>query len=86
MTDLMLFKPHTLRVNVASKAKIHLVPRLRIAGSSVTSLWRREAALKKSVKYINIISCFVTTIKLPHTLQIYSTVFMKKCMQLHLSR
>jgi len=55
---------------------------LRIAGSSMTSLWRREAASKKSVKDITRISCFVTTI----TLQIYSTVFLKKCMRLHFSR
>jgi len=48
---------------------------LRIAGSSMTSLWRREAASKKSVTDITRISCFVTTMKLPHALQIYSTVF-----------
>jgi len=49
---------------------------VHIAGSSMTSLWRREAALKKSVRDITIISCFVTTINLPHALQIYSTVFL----------
>ena len=59
---------------------------LCIAGSSMTSLWRREAASKKSVRDITRISCFVTTIKLPHALQIYSTVFVKKCMQLNFSR
>jgi len=48
---------------------------LRIAGSNMTSLWRREAAPKKSVRDITRISCFVTTMKLPHALQIYSTVF-----------
>ena len=31
-------------------------------------------------------ACFVTTMKLPHALQIYSTVFVKKCMLLHFSR
>jgi len=51
---------------------------LRIAGSSMTSLWRREAASKKSVRDITRISCFVTTMKLLHALQIYSTVFVKK--------
>ena len=56
---------------------------LRIAGCSMTSLWRREAASKKSVRDITRISCFVTTMKLPHALQIYLTVFVKKCMQLH---
>ena len=59
---------------------------LRIAGSSVTSLWRREAASNKSVGDITRISCFVTTMKLPHALQIYSTVFVKKCMRLHFLR
>jgi len=54
---------------------------LRIAGSSMTSLWRREAASKKSVRDTIRISCFVTTMKLPHPLQIYSTVFVKKCMR-----
>jgi len=59
---------------------------LRIAGSSMTSLWRRAAASKKPVRDITSISCFVTTMKLPHALQIYSTVFVKKCMRLHFSR
>jgi len=49
---------------------------LRIARSSMTSLWRRETTSKKWVKDITIISCFVTTIKLPHALRIYSTVFL----------
>jgi len=40
---------------------------LRDAGSSMTSLWRHEAA----VRDITIISCFVTTMKLLHALQIY---------------
>jgi len=53
----------------------------QIAGSTMTSLWRREAASKKSVRDITRISCFVTTVKLPHALQIYSTVFVKNCMQ-----
>ena len=35
----------------------------RIAGSSMTSLWRREAASKKSVRDITRIFCFVTTTK-----------------------
>ena len=52
---------------------------MRIVGSSITSLWCREAASKKSVRDITRISCFVTTMKLPHALQIYSTVFVKKC-------
>jgi len=56
---------------------------LRVAGSSMTSLWRREAASKKSVKAITRISCFVTTMKL---LQIYLTVSVKKCTRLHFSR
>jgi len=59
---------------------------LCIAGSSMMWLWRREAALKKSVRDITRISCFVTTMKLSHELQIYSTVFVKKCMRLHFSR
>jgi len=45
----------------------------------MTSLWRHEAAASKSVRDITRISCFVTTIKLPHPLQIHSTVFVKKC-------
>jgi len=59
---------------------------LRIAGSSMTSLWRGEAASNKSVRDITRISCFVTTMKLPRALQIYSTVFVKKRMRLHFSR
>jgi len=59
---------------------------LRIAGSSMTSLWRREAASKKSVRDIARISGFITTMKLPHALQIYWTVFVMKCMRLHFSR
>jgi len=47
----------------------------KVITSSMMSLWRREAALKKSVKDITRISCFVTTMKSPHALQIYSTVF-----------
>jgi len=53
---------------------------LRITGSSMASL------SKKSVRHITRISCFVTTMKLPHALQIYSTVFVKKCMRLHFYR
>jgi len=49
---------------------------LCIAGSSMTSLWHREAASKKSIRDITRISCFVTTIKLPNASQIYSTVFL----------
>jgi len=49
----------------------------------MTSLGRRKAALKKSIKNITRISCFVTTMKLPNALQIYSAVFVKKCMRLH---
>jgi len=48
---------------------------LRVAGSSITSLWCREAASKKSVRDITRISCFVTTMKLLHAWQIYSKVF-----------
>jgi len=51
---------------------------LRIAGSSMTSLWRREAASKQSVRDITSISCFVTTMKLTHALQIYSTVLRRR--------
>jgi len=53
------------------------------SGSSMTSLWRRGAASKKSVRDITRISCCVTTVKLPHALHIYSTVFVKKCTRLH---
>jgi len=59
---------------------------LRIAGSSMTLLCRRAAAANKSVRDITKISCFVTTMQLPHALQIYSTVFVTKCMRLHFSR
>jgi len=58
---------------------------LHIDGSSMTS-WHREAAKEMSVRDITRISCFVTRMKLPHALQIYSTVFVTKCMQLHFSR
>jgi len=58
---------------------------LHIAGSSMTSLWRREATSKKTVRHITRISCFVATMKLPHALQIYATVFVK-CMRLQFSR
>jgi len=44
----------------------------RIAGSGITLLWRRKAAWKKSVRDITRIFCYVTTMKLPHALQIYS--------------
>jgi len=47
----------------------------RIAGSSMRSLWHCEAASKKSVRHITRISCFVTTMKLSHALQSYSTVY-----------
>ena len=59
---------------------------LRIACSSMTSWWCREAASKKLVRDITRISCFVTTMKLPHSVHIYATVFVKKCMRLHCSR
>ena len=59
---------------------------LHIADSSMTSLWRPGAASKKSVTDISRISCFVTTVKLLHALQIYSTFFVKKCMRLHFAR
>jgi len=36
---------------------------LRIAGSSMTSLWRREVSSKKSIRDITKISCFLTTMK-----------------------
>ena len=45
-----------------------------------------SSASKKSVRDITRISCFVTTMKLPHALQIYLTVSVKKCMRLHCSR
>jgi len=38
-------------------------------------LEHKVAASKKSVRDITRISCFVTAMKLPHELQIYSTVF-----------
>ena len=60
-----------------------LLDTLRIVCSNMTSLWRREAVSKKSVKAITRISCFVTTMKL---LQIYLTVSVKKCTRLHFSR
>ena len=47
---------------------------LRIAGISMTSLWRRETAQKKAIRDITRISCFVIIIKLLHALQICSTV------------
>jgi len=54
---------------------------------SLAAVWRHnEAASKKSVRDITRISCFVTTTKLPQALQIYSTVFVKKCMRLQFSR
>jgi len=56
---------------------------LRIADSSMTSLWRRGAISIETVRDSTRISCFVTTMKLQHALQIYSTVFVKKCMRLH---
>jgi len=54
---------------------------LRIVGSSMTSLWRREAASPDITR----ISCFVTTMKSPRALEISLTVFVKKCMWLHFS-
>ena len=53
---------------------------------SLAAVWRHEAASKKSVRDITRISYFVATMKLLHALQIYSTVFVKRCMQLHFSR
>jgi len=41
----------------------------------MTSVWRREAALKKTVRDITRISCFVTTMKLLHVLQIFYSSF-----------
>jgi len=38
------------------------------------------------VRDITRMSCFVTTMKLPYAVQVYSTVFVKKCMRLHFSR
>jgi len=54
--------------------------------SSIMSLWHHAAASKKSVRDITRISCFVTTMKLPHALQLYSTVSVKECTQLPFSR
>jgi len=59
---------------------------LRVAGSCMTSLRRRDAVSMKSVRDITSISCFVTTMKILHALQICSTVFVKKCLRLHCSR
>ena len=64
------------------REKKSLPDTLHIAGSSMTSLWRREAASNQLVRDITRISCFVTTMKLPHALQIYSTVFVKKRMRI----
>jgi len=47
---------------------------------SLAAVW---SSMEKVSKSITRISCFVTTMKLPHALQIYSTVFVKKCMRLH---
>ena len=58
----------------------------RIAGNSMTSLWSREAALKKSIRDTIIISCFVTTMKFTTCIADLLTVFVKKCTQLHFSR
>ena len=52
---------------------------LHIAGSSMTSLWLGEAASKKSVRDITRISGFVTTMKLPHALLIYSFLWRSVC-------
>jgi len=41
----------------------------------MTSVRRREAALKKTVRDITRISCFVTTMKLLHVLQIFYSSF-----------
>ena len=59
---------------------------LRIAGSSMTSLWVTSWISPQSVRDVTRISCFVTTMKLPHPLQIYSTVFVNKCMRLNFSK
>jgi len=59
---------------------------LRNAGISMTSLWRCEAASKKSVTDITRISRFVTIMKLLHALKIKSTVFGTKCTWLHFSK
>jgi len=56
------------------------------AGNSMTSLWSREAALKKSIRDTIIISCFVTTMKFTTCIADLLTVFVKKCTQLHFSR
>jgi len=56
---------------------------LCMAGSNMTSFWLYEAASKKSVRDITRISCFVTTMKLLHALQIYLTFFVKKCRRFH---
>ena len=47
----------------------------RIAGSSMTSLWRREAPLKMSVRDVTRISCFVTTMKLPHVWDLFNSFY-----------
>jgi len=43
----------------------------------LAAIWRNDV-VKQSVRDITRISCFVTTMKLPHAWQIYSTVFVKK--------
>ena len=54
---------------------------------SLAAVWRHYDVVKQhqSVSDITRISCFVTTTKLPHALQIYSTVYVK-FMRLHFSR
>ena len=48
--------------------------------------WVGLCRYKRALRDITRISCVVTTMKLSHALQIYSTVFVKKCMWLHFSR
>jgi len=62
---------------------------LHIAGSSMTSLMTHYDVMKlhrRSQLSPEFPACIATTMKLPHALQIYSTVFVKKCMWLHFSR
>jgi len=65
---------------------INSLTRLQPNKHWMTSVWRHFDVVK-TVRDIIRISCFVTIMKLPHELQIYSTVFVKKCMCiLHFSR
>jgi len=72
-------------VRVHCPAATKSLPDTQPIGSSSMTSWSSIETVSKRY-HITIISCFVTTMKLPHALHIYSTVFVKKCMRLHFSR